>query len=173
MVLFTLRMNPLLKVRRLYSTLLLLERNAEGSLAKGNLSLAAVAQKFKDEPIDGIIIGDSPVPQYAFLRKLHVIKKTENGCVAEQLSEAILGLGKYKRIIALHGSYGRGIVPRLAAAWDAACLSDVIELQVDGDVIAKRPIYAGILCADIRKCNHHMQGRTEQTSCNDDSRLCF
>lgn len=134
-------------ITRLYSTLLLLERNAEGIPVKANLSLAAAAQQF-NESIDGLMIGDTPVPPYSFLRKLYIIPKPSEGkgYVAEHISNAILGLAGFKRIMALHGSFGRSIVPRIAAEWNAACLSDVIDIKVEnGDTIVNRPIYAGTI----------------------------
>jgi electron transfer flavoprotein alpha subunit len=141
--------------QRLYSTLLLLERTAEGKISKSNLSLISAATRF-DEPIEGVITTFSTLSSsdasYSQLKKLFVIQDAKT---PEEMSDAILNLKtKFNRIIGLHSSWGKSIIPRIAASLDAACLTDALVVDQGGTII-KRPIYAGRIPVNIRKCNHY------------------
>lgn len=129
--------------QRLYSTLLLLERNAEGKISKSNLSLINAATRF-DEPIEGIIATSSTLnpsdASYSQLKNIFVIQDAKT---PEEMSDAILNLkSKFNRIIGLHSSWGKSIIPRIAAGLDGACLTDTLAIDQAGTIF-KRPIYAG------------------------------
>lgn len=123
--------------RNLYSTLLLLESNLEGGLSKSNLALFKAAEIF-NESIDGIIAMDVK-EAYAPLKKLYTLPEAKT---SEELSKVISNLKtKYTRIIGLHTSFGKSIIPRIAAKWDCACLTDVT--SIDSNDVYQRPTYAG------------------------------
>lgn len=52
-------------------------------------------------------------------------------------------------ILASSNNVGRDIFPRVAAKHDMAYMSDVTELSLDGDIVAKRPMYAGKCSAQV------------------------
>ena len=53
-------------------------------------------------------------------------------------------------VLAAHTPQGRDLAPRLAAALDAALATDCIQVSLDGgQVVARRPVYAGKATAEV------------------------
>lgn len=142
----------MLNKRFCYSTLVLLEKNAE-KFPLSNNQLITAARLFK-EPIHGFIVtkGDTK-PIEGLIDKLYI---TKHIATVEGTSNTLLEImkqEKYNRILGAHSSLARSVLPRVAASLDSACLSDVIAIDSDGTVI-KRPIYAGKHYFKPRKCDN-------------------
>ncbi|MEJ2454356.1 MAG: FAD-binding protein [Candidatus Thiodiazotropha sp.] len=69
--------------------------------------------------------------------------------LAEPLADLIAGIGKeYTHLLAPATTFGKNLMPRVAALLDVAQLSEIIEV-IDADTF-KRPIYAGNAIATVR-----------------------
>ena len=69
--------------------------------------------------------------------------------LAEPLSALIASIGnEYSHLLAPATTFGKNLMPRVAALLDVAQISEVIEV-LDGDTF-KRPIYAGNAVATLR-----------------------
>ena len=69
--------------------------------------------------------------------------------VAEDLSRLILSLAsEYEHILAPATSFGKNLLPRVAALIDVAQISDIVKIEADGTFV--RPIYAGNAMAKIK-----------------------
>ena len=110
--------------------------------------MIAAANKFDDEQVEGVITTSSSSQspfnpddaKYTQLKKLFIVKDAKT---PEEMSEAILGMKtKFDRIIGLHSSWGKSIIPRIAASFEGACITDTLAIEQAGSII-KRPIYAG------------------------------
>jgi len=69
--------------------------------------------------------------------------------LAENLAPLVAGMaGNYSHILAPATTFGKNVMPRIAALCDVPQISDIIEV-IDGDTF-KRPIYAGNALATVK-----------------------
>jgi electron transfer flavoprotein alpha subunit len=69
--------------------------------------------------------------------------------LAENLAPLVSGMaGNYSHILAPATTFGKNVMPRIAALCDVPQISDIIEV-IDGDTF-KRPIYAGNALATVK-----------------------
>ena len=107
-------------------------------------------------PIDFWILGhqsDSVVKDACQIPGLHKIFKTQHEIFADQsaekVSEIIAEQGKeYQYIMAPASTFGKNLMPRVAALMDQSHLSDV--MAIEGSDIFVRPIYAGNAIATVQ-----------------------
>jgi len=96
---------------------------------------AAVAQQISGlSGVSKVLVADAP----------HYAEQT-----AENLAALVVGLsGGYGHILAPASSFGKNILPRIAAVLDVAQISDIV--AVEGPDTFVRPIYAGNALATVR-----------------------
>ncbi|WP_064608467.1 electron transfer flavoprotein subunit alpha/FixB family protein [Photobacterium sp. J15] len=84
--------------------------------------------------VDNVLLADEPVYEYQ---------------LAENVAELIVEIAAhYSHILAAATTFGKNLMPRVAALLDVGQLSDVIEIQSPDTVI--RPIYAGNALAQVK-----------------------
>lgn len=135
--------------------ILVLAEYDEKGLKKSTLSTIRAAKKI-GEDITLLVVGGKAEEMAKNLAKLEGVKKVllstaevyEHG-KAESISQLIADIGKdYSHILAPAGSFGKNILPRVAALLDVAQISDIITV-ISSDTFA-RPIYAGNAIATIQ-----------------------
>lgn len=96
---------------------------------------AAVAQQISGlSGVSKVLVADAP----------HYVEQT-----AENLAALVVGLsGGYGHILAPASSFGKNLLPRIAAVLDVAQISDIV--AVEGPDTFVRPIYAGNALATVR-----------------------
>lgn len=117
---------------------------------------AATAAYELASDIDVLILGAScqhPAEQARLLPKVGRVFVADNEVYAHQLAEnsasLIADLGKnYDYILAAATTYGKNVLPRVAALLNVAMLSDVMKI-VSPDTFV-RPIYAGNILATVQ-----------------------
>jgi electron transfer flavoprotein alpha subunit len=135
-------------------TVLVIAEHDNKSLALATLATLTAAKEFKD-PIHLLIIGHEcdnvadEASEYDGLEKVCLIEdpSLENP-VAERMTESIVSMGKnYNVILAPSTTFGKNLVPRIAALMGLADISDVIKIQDSKTFV--RPIYAGNALATV------------------------
>jgi electron transfer flavoprotein alpha subunit len=109
-----------------------------------------------NENIEVIVIGSGCDEVTLKLKKVKIIKKiivVDNTCytnpIAELISPIIVSLAdNYTHIMAPASTYGKNIMPRVAALLDVAQVSDIIKVESSDTFI--RPIYAGNALATVQ-----------------------
>lgn len=126
----------------------------ENKLNTATLKVIAAAQKL-NAPIDLIIMGHNidsikkEANQIIGLNKIITIDSIDFAAqLAENCSLALAELAKsYSHIFAPASTFGKNLLPRLAAYLDVSPLSEVIEIISPS--LFKRPIYAGNAIATV------------------------
>ena len=135
------------------SLLLIVEHDQE-RLAPSTLAVITAAKQFS-VPIHLIVMGHScqkvaeEASCYEGVQKVWVVDNPAlTTFLAEEMTETLLELAKrYEFILAPSSTFGKNLLPRLAALLDVAQISDVIAI-VDNKTFV-RPIYAGNAFATV------------------------
>ncbi|MGF1690884.1 electron transfer flavoprotein subunit alpha/FixB family protein [Photobacterium kagoshimensis] len=142
-------------------TLIIAEHNGQ-LLSNDTLKVVSAAKKL-DQPIDILVTGVSLAAiasQVQDVQGIHTVLVADADCyqygIAENVSvlvEAMVGEHRdssegYSHIVAAATTFGKNILPRIAALLDVGMLSDVIDIESKDTVI--RPIYAGNALARVR-----------------------
>jgi len=119
-------------------------------LATATLNAITAATRFGGE-VDILVAGhrcDAAAAQAASLAGTRRVLKADAAHYADALAEnlAVLiqgmaGSGGYRAILAGASSFGKNLLPRVAALLDVAAISDVVAIDAPGRY--QRPIYAG------------------------------
>ena len=117
---------------------------------------AITAASIIEKEIDIVVIGSSCDKVISYLQKIPNINKiisVDNekyiNPIAEFISPIILSLAeKYSHIVAPASTYGKNIMPRVAALLDVSQISDVIKIENEDTFV--RPIYAGNAIATVQ-----------------------
>ena len=136
------------------SVLVLAEHNNQ-NLLSSTFNVIEAASKINDD-IHLLICGNNTEGLSQEAKKILVLKKVINcddqeldNMVAEKISPIILSLAKnYTHILAPATTFGKNILPRVAALLDISQISDVIEIEDHQTFI--RPIYAGNAIAHVQ-----------------------
>tara|TARA_B100002051_G_scaffold241575_1_gene246174 strand:- start:15 stop:968 length:954 start_codon:yes stop_codon:yes gene_type:complete len=143
------------------SVLLIAEHNNK-ELKPFTLNASTAASKI-DTDVHGVIIGHNCDEAAKALSELPLIKKViqvdaahyEN-FVAENFAPVIVKLAaNYSHIISSANTFGKNLMPRVAAALDTSQISDIIKVITTDTFL--RPIYAGnafatVKSKDAKKC---------------------
>ena len=143
------------------SVLLIAEHNNK-ELKPFTLNAVTAASQI-DSEVHAIVIGQNCDGATKALSELPLVKKVihveaayyEN-FVAENFAPVIVKLAdKYSHIICSANTFGKNLMPRIAAALDTSQISDIIKV-ISNDTFL-RPIYAGnafatVKSKDVKKC---------------------
>ncbi|KRZ78020.1 Electron transfer flavoprotein subunit alpha, mitochondrial [Trichinella papuae] len=142
-------------VKRWKSSLVLVEHDSE-KISTASLSAITAASKLGD--VSCLILGDKCQEVANSVAKVNNVKNvyvTEHSALRGFLPEIMTPLiiscqnnFKFDVIIAAATSFGKNIIPRVAAKLDVSCCSDVITIK-QSDVFV-RPLYAGNALATIK-----------------------
>jgi electron transfer flavoprotein alpha subunit len=136
-------------------TLLLIAEHDQNELTAGTLATLTAAQQLSSD-VHLVLFGEnlekvaSSASSYEGLKKVLVVQdKSCSYPVAEAMTPTLVKLAQgYDFILAPASTFGKNLLPRLAALLDVAQISDVIEIQSQDTF--KRPIYAGNAIATLK-----------------------
>ncbi len=131
--------------------------HADGVLKPNTLSVVTAAAGLGD--VDVLVAGETvgPVAEAAAaVTGVKRVRVADAPAYAHPLAEAmaplIVALAKdYSHLLAPASTFGKNVMPRVAALLDVAMLSDVTEI-VDADTVV-RPIYAGNAMATVKSAD--------------------
>lgn len=135
-------------------TVLLIAEHNEISLSPATFATLTAAQAFS-LPIHVVVMGGAcqnvaeEAANYEGVEKVWVIENSKlTHPVAEDMTETLVELGgNYTHILAPATTFGKNLLPRIAALLDVAQISDVIGIKNDKTFL--RPIYAGNAIATV------------------------
>ena len=136
------------------SVLLLVEHNNQ-SIKSSTLNTITAASQI-NEDVHALLIGFNNGQAANEIMNISLVKKVlqvdsqefENQ-LAESITPIIINLAdKYSHIIAPATTFGKNIMPRVAALLDISQISDVIEIENEDTFV--RPIYAGNALATVQ-----------------------
>lgn len=136
------------------STLIIVEHNNQVMQASTRQVLTA-AKQFDENPIL-LVVGhqcEDVAAQAATLSGAHTVWLVDNECYANQLAENVSQLvvslaSSFTTLLAASSTYGKNLLPRIAAMLDVAQVSDVIRI-IDANTF-EHPIYAGNAIETVR-----------------------
>lgn len=134
--------------------LVIAELDAEGSLRKSTLSAISLAKKALPALGDGfdiLVLGDKAKDAAAALtgfgagRVLVCADPSLAHYTAEHFAPTVADVGRnYGLLVATATTFGKDLMPRVAARLDAAYAGDCADVDVQGGkLVYKRPMYAG------------------------------
>lgn len=134
--------------------LVIAELDAEGSLRKSTLSAISLAKKALPALGDGfdiLVLGDQAKDAAAALtgfgagRVLVCADPSLAHYTAEHFAPTVADVGRnYGLLVATATTFGKDLMPRVAARLDAAYAGDCADVDVQGGkLVYKRPMYAG------------------------------
>ena len=129
------------------SVLVLIEHDNK-NIKSSSLNTITAAKKI-DKSVHAVVLGENcsnVAEQLSKCEDLEEILISDDAIfknhIAENVSTVIVELSKkYSHILAPSSTFGKNIMPRVAALLDVAQISDIISVQNDNTFI--RPIYAG------------------------------
>jgi electron transfer flavoprotein alpha subunit len=136
-------------------SVLVLAEHHDGQLAEATLH-AITAARALDDALDVLVAGHQSDPVCATAAKVPGVARVlqvEHPAYADPVAEDVALLLKelapaYQAILAASTTYGKNVMPRLAALLDVAQLSDIV--AVLGPDMFKRYIYAGNALATVQ-----------------------
>tara|TARA_R110002124_G_scaffold64985_2_gene177465 strand:- start:272659 stop:273591 length:933 start_codon:yes stop_codon:yes gene_type:complete len=135
------------------SVLVIAEHTHDG-IKPSTLNTITAASKISAD-IDVLVVGHNCSGASAAAAKISGVKKVLN-CdsahyahpIAEQITPVIMGIAQnYSHIFAPATTFGKNLMPRVAALLDVQQISDII--SVENDTTFKRPVYAGNVIATV------------------------
>ena len=141
-------------------TVLIIAEQEHGKLSPGTLSTINAAQVFS-LPIEILLMGKDckalalEASAYDSIEKVWTIEDPSlEHPIAELMTASLMEKAKdYKYILAPSTTFGKNLLPRLAALLDVALISDVVEIKDKKTFV--RPIYAGNALATITSDDPH------------------
>ncbi len=139
-------------------TILVIAEHDNASVKAATLNTVAAAQKLGGD-IHVLVAGQNAAGAAQAAAKIAGVAKVlvADGAhlahgLAENVADLVVGLGKsYGAILAPSTSYGKNILPRVAALLDVAMVSDIV--AVEGADTFVRPIYAGNVLATVKSAD--------------------
>ena len=136
-------------------SILVLSENSNNELKSSTLNTIFAASKI-GEDIHVLVIGNQCEKVVETVTKIRVVKKVlhldspqYDIPLAENIAPVIISLAdNYSHIVAPASTYGKNIMPRVAAVLDLSQISDIIKVQSEDTFI--RPIYAGNAFATVQ-----------------------
>lgn len=136
------------------STLILVEHNNQ-TMHPATRNILTAALKLNDQPIM-LVVGyqcNQVASEVAKLAGVHTVWYIDKPCYehqsAEQISQLVLSLAdSFQAIVAASTTYGKNILPRIAALLDVAQVSEVSTI-IDAHTF-EHPIYAGNAIETVR-----------------------
>lgn len=133
---------------------LILAEHQQKNVSPSTLSTISAAIELS-QPIHAVVMGKScqkvaeEIAAYEGVEKVWVVGDASLAePIAENMADTLLKIGKdYDYILAPSTTFGKNILPRVAALYDVALVSDVTKV-VDGSTF-ERPIYAGNAIATV------------------------
>ena len=134
--------------------LVIAEHNNENVKASTFSTINAASQI--DQNIDVLVVGSdcnnvtSELSNTQYIKKILLIDDTKfQNPIAENISKIITSCAEeYTHILAPASTFGKNIMPRVAAILDVAQISDII--KIEGEDTFVRPIYAGNALATVQ-----------------------
>jgi len=136
------------------STLILVEHNNH-TMHPATRNTLAAALELGDKPTL-LVVGhqcSEVATEAATLAGVHAVRYVDNPCFEHQLAEQISDLvvsfaNSFNAILASSSTYGKNILPRIAALLDVAQISDVSKI-IDRNTF-EHPVYAGNAIETVR-----------------------
>jgi len=152
------------------SKILVIAEHLDGKLNSATARAISAAAAVKAESIDVIVLSDAPDAIAAEAAKIEGVSKVvtvaraENkhalaAVLAPQIAKAAAG---YSHVFAPSTTFGKDVMPRVAALLGAAQVSDVMTVQ--GSHVFTRPIYAGNALVTVEAPSNHPVVATIRTA---------